>query len=99
MRVRRIKRVIVVFRPTVRKKEALTPELVTTFERQLQINSTNIAGLPDPRERQQHVSGVKIIDPFLSRPGAIGPGAIFTLSSHNITGGTPRQIKQLKLAR
>ena len=64
---------MVVFRPPVRKKEALAPERKPILQRIIEFSVSTNAGLRNPPEREQHVGGVEIVYPLLLRLRSVCP--------------------------
>src|SRR5262249_44180846 len=97
MRIRRIKVVIVVFRPTVRKKEGGLPVLIAAFERRLKfIFSCRDVGYA--LQGEEHVSGVEVVDPRLLWFGAVQPRAVRLLVVDDVTSRAFGEIYQFLLA-
>src|SRR6185369_10390791 len=92
VRIRRIKVVIVVFRPTVRKKEGVFPVLIATLEPLLKfIFSCRVYYA---LQREEYVSGVEVVDPCLFGFGAVEPRAVRLLVVDDVTGRAFGEIYQ-----
>ena len=63
VRIRRIKIVIVVFRPTVRKKERVLPISIAVLERLLKFAFSYRVDYA--LQREEYLSGVEVVDPRL----------------------------------
>src|SRR5436853_5079873 len=96
VRIRGIKRVIVVFRPSVRKKEALAPKVVSSLERLTKKSRVGIGTIFHyTRKRLQQISGVKVVYPRLICSSAVRPRAIVALPFHNISHSAYSQIAKV----
>ncbi len=89
VRISRIKLVMVVFRPSIRKKEARAPEFVATPKRFSELRCRSCcAKVSYPRQRGEQKGRMKVIDPGLIDFGTVLPGAILTLLTSDIASGT-----------
>src|SRR5690348_13558113 len=86
MRIRRIWTIMVVFRPSVRKKELLFPITKTARQRLLKLRAER-ARREDSLQREENVGRVKVVDPRLTRFGAVCPGAVGLLLVDDVTCG------------
>src|SRR5687768_7709653 len=90
---------MVVFRPTVRKKERIAPEAIAAPDRlsylvaRLGVRLQLLRAVAqDARERGQHKGRVEVVRPALVRVGAVGPRAVRALPPRDVARRAQRVL-------